>query len=204
LSASRRHVAVLRIAFGLVWVIDAILKWSPGYRNNFGAMLDGVAKGQPGWLGPWFDLWTGLPHGAATVLAFGSAATETFLAAALLVGFARKSVYLLGLGYSLMVWATGEGFGGPYHAGSTDVGAAIIYAIVFASLLVIDRSGPDPHSIDAYLERRIHWWHWIAEVGSAKRQARSARLPASAPDEGTATVRPRAAMRIAVDVPDDR
>lgn len=41
--------------------------------------------------------------------------------------------------YALFVWAVGEGFGGPYALGiSTDVGAALIYAFVFASLFVLD------------------------------------------------------------------
>jgi hypothetical protein len=41
--------------------------------------------------------------------------------------------------YALFVWAVGEGFGGPYALGtSTDVGAAPIYAFVFACLFMLD------------------------------------------------------------------
>ena len=36
--------------------------------------------------------------------------------------------------FSLLVWSVGEAFGGPYAAGSTDIGTAIIYAFVFAAL----------------------------------------------------------------------
>jgi nitrite reductase (NO-forming) len=165
-STSTRTVALLRIAFGLVWAVDAVLKWLPGFRDGFAAMLDDASRGQPGWLQPWFDLWTGLSHGEVSALAYLSAITETFLAVALLAGFARKSTYLIGAGYSVMVWATGEGFGGPYRSGSTDVGAALIYAIVFAALFVIDRAGPDPYSIDSHLEQRVSWWHRIAEVAA--------------------------------------
>jgi nitrite reductase (NO-forming) len=63
-----------------------------------------------------------------------------------------------------MIWATAEGFGGPYQSGSTDIGAAIIYSFVFVALLIADRPGPDPYSVDAYLETRISWWSRIAEV----------------------------------------
>jgi uncharacterized membrane protein YphA (DoxX/SURF4 family) len=164
-SASAHTIALLRIAFGLVWAIDAFLKWLPGFRQDFAAMLDEASRGQPGWLRPWFDFWTGLPRGEITALAYVSAITETFLAVALLAGFARKSTYVIGAGYSLLVWATGEGFGGPYGSGSTDVGAALIYAIVFAALLVVDRRGPGPYSVDALLERRLSWWHHVAEIG---------------------------------------
>lgn len=167
-DAATRRVAALRVGFGLVWAIDAVLKWLPGFRNGFGAMLDDAAQGQPGWLRPWFDLWTGIPHNGVAALAYLSALTETFLAVALLIGFARKSIYLLGAGYSLMIWAVAEGFGGPYQSGSTDIGTGIIYAIVFAALFVVDRPGPDPYSVDCRLEERFSWWRRIAEVGSGR------------------------------------
>ena len=41
---------------------------------------------------------------------------------------------------SLVIWPTAEGFGGPYTAGSTDIGAAIIYVLVFVGL-VLSASG---------------------------------------------------------------
>ena len=34
----------------------------------------------------------------------------------------------------MVIWTTAEGLGGPYKAGSTDIGAAIIYVLVFAGL----------------------------------------------------------------------
>jgi nitrite reductase (NO-forming) len=109
-----------------------------------------------------------MPHGMTTAMAYGTAVVETGIALALLVGFARKTVYLLGAGYSLMIWATAEGFGGPYHSGSTDVGAAIIYTFVFVALFIVDRHGPDAYSIDAILEQRISWWSRVAEGGRRK------------------------------------
>jgi nitrite reductase (NO-forming) len=166
-------VAAFRTIFGLVWVVDAVLKWLPGFRDGFGTMLHQAANNQPTWLRPMFDLWTDLPRGATTALAYASAATETFLALALIAGFARKSVYLLGAAYSLMIWAMGEGFGAPYQSGSTDVGAALIYTFVFAALFLMDRSGPNTCSLDFYLEKRISWWHRVADVGSRRPRTRS-------------------------------
>jgi nitrite reductase (NO-forming) len=161
---SVRLVAALRTAFGLVWIVDAVLKWLPGFRDGFGTMVNQAANSQPRWLRPLFDLWTGLSHGEATTMAYASAATETFLAFALITGFARRSVYLLGAGYSLMIWVIGEGFGAPYQSGTTDVGAAIIYTFVFAALFLMDRSGPNTYSLDAWLDARISWWHPVAEL----------------------------------------
>ena len=174
-----RAAAALRIAFGLVWGIDASLKWLPAFRETFAAMLTAAAQGQPGWLHPWFDLWSGLSPGQATVFAYASAATETLLAVALITGFARKTVYIGAAGYSLLVWATGEGFGGPYHAGATDIGTAIIYSFVFAALLVVAAlEGTNPYSLDGYLEQRISWWWRIAEFRFAAPPPRPVRRDA--------------------------
>ena len=56
--------------------------------------------------------------------------------------------YVTGIAFSLLIWSTAEGFGGPYTAGSADIGTAIIYALV-----------------DAVIERKVSWWYRIAEVG---------------------------------------
>ncbi len=156
----------VRIGFGAVWLVDATLKWFPGFRSSYVDMIRGAAEGQPGWLKPWFHFWIGLMAPRATLFAYLVAATETLIALALILGFARKLTYAAGIAFSLLVWATAEGFGGPYTSGASDIGTAIIYALVFASLLVLNaQSGPARYSVDALLERRISWWHRIAEVG---------------------------------------
>ena len=163
---SVRRVASLRVAFGLVWSVDAVLKWLPGFRDGFSSMLDQAASAQPGFLRSAFYLFTELPRREAIAMAFLSAAIETFLAFALVTGFARKSVYVFGAAYSTLIWAVGEGFGAPYMSGSTDVGPALLYAFVFAALLLLDCAGPNDRSLDAYLETRVSWWHRIAETGT--------------------------------------
>jgi len=37
---------------------------------------------------------------------------------------------------SLVIWSTTEGFGGPCHAGTTDIGAAIASVLVFVGLFL--------------------------------------------------------------------
>jgi uncharacterized membrane protein YphA (DoxX/SURF4 family) len=155
----------LRIGFGLIWAIDATLKWLPGFRNSFGQTMNGLADGQPAWLRPWFDLWGGMGHTEALMFAYLIAVTETAIALAVIFGFARKITYIVAAGYSLMLWAVAEGFGGPYQSGATDIGTGVIYAVVFLGLLVLSAyTGPDPHSVDYHLEQRIPWWWRIAEM----------------------------------------
>jgi uncharacterized membrane protein YphA (DoxX/SURF4 family) len=157
----------LRVGFGLIWLVDAVLKWLPGFRRGYMDTIMGQADGQPGWLKPWFNFWINLQHPAPAAFAYLVAVAETLLALALIVGFARKLTYLSAIVLSMLIWATAEGFGGPYTSGSADIGTAVIYALVFAGLLSFSYyQGTAPYSVDEWLERRIGWWHWVAEVGA--------------------------------------
>ena len=156
---------VLRIAFGVIWLIDATLKWLPGFRASYMSVIMAEAQGQPGWLRPWFDFWIRFQHPEAMFLAYLAAVLETLIAVALIAGFARKLTYLSAIAFSLVIWGTAEGFGGPYTAGAADIGTAIIYAVVFAGLLVLSYyAGPARYSADYYLEKKIAWWWRIAEL----------------------------------------
>jgi nitrite reductase (NO-forming) len=158
--------ATLRILFGLAWAADAALKWFPASGAAFASMLSAASQDQPGFLKPWFGLVTSIASdGRAPLLALGSAALETYLAIALLTGFARKMTYSVGAIYTVLIWATAEGFGGPYVPGiSTDVGAAIIYTLLFLMLLINDAGiGSSRLSLDGILERRVPGWRRVAE-----------------------------------------
>lgn len=65
--ASRRCASawpkdVLRVTFGAIWLIDAMLKWLPGFRDSYMSVITAEAQGQPGWLQPWFHFWIGNPR----------------------------------------------------------------------------------------------------------------------------------------------
>src|SRR6266702_8950702 len=126
----------LRIGFGVIWLIDATLKWLPGFRSGYMDTIMGQAQGQPGWLKGWFDFWINLQHPRALFFAYLVAAVATLIAVALITGFARKLTYIAAIVFSVLIWATAEGFGGPYTSGSADIGTAVIYAVVFAGLLL--------------------------------------------------------------------
>jgi nitrite reductase (NO-forming) len=155
----------LRIAFGVIWLIDATLKWLPGFKDSYASTIQSIAQGQPGWLQPWFHFWIRLQQPNWTFFWALVASTETLIALALIFGFARKLTYIAAVLFSLLIWATAEGFGGPYTSGASDIGTAVIYAVVFLGLLALNYyAGPSRLSVDYYLERRISWWWKVAEM----------------------------------------
>lgn len=160
--ATRRiaAIALLRIAFGVIWAVDASLKWQPAYQANFSQIISGVAVGQPGLLSWWFAAWQLIFSGRAPIFAVLTATTEGYLAFALITGFARKLTYSLGIAYGLFLWSVAEGFGRPYAPGTnTDVGAAIVYSLVFWALLLVDAGHM---SVDRLIAARSPAWRRIS------------------------------------------
>lgn len=162
-SILSRHVAVLRIIFGLMWSVDAVFKWMPSFTNNSIDIIKSAADGQPHWLAPWFSFWTNTWAHSPHALAVLTALAESLIALALLLGLARRTTYLAAAAFSLLIWSTAEGFGGPYTANSTDIGAAVIYAVVFFSLYGLERLAvPARWSVDRYIVKKLPWWAILA------------------------------------------
>lgn len=131
-----KSFAVLRIIFGFVWLIDASFKWTPAFINNFTNYLVNGAQGQPAvvqaWIGFWIHTVSVDPHFFAIVVAVA----ETAIALGLIFGAFTKWAMLGGIALAFVIWSTAEGLGGPYVAGSTDIGTAIIYILVFIALWI--------------------------------------------------------------------
>jgi thiosulfate dehydrogenase (quinone) large subunit len=160
----------VRLLFGLIWGIDAVLKWLPGYRHDYLTNLKSVAQGQPSWLHGWFHFWIRLQSHAPTFFAVLTGLTETALALVLLLGVARRAGYAVGAVYALLVWAVGEGFGGPYVSGSTDIGTGIIYTMLFVTLLAFaPPARRERLSVDRVLVERWPWWRIVAEPHAVDR-----------------------------------
>lgn len=157
-----RAIVGVRIVFGLVWLVDAALKWTPHFINGYLDHLDEGSQGRAEWLQPWFRFWHNLQAPAPHAWAYFVAVVETLL------GVARKFTYLTATAFSLMIWVTAEGFGGPYtgRGADVDLSAGLIYALVFISLLLLTADGPDRYSLDAVIERRLPWWRKLAELKS--------------------------------------
>lgn len=147
-----KSFAILRIIFGFIWLINASFKWSPAFINNFTNYLIEGARGQPAAVQAWINFWLHTisvnPHFFAIVVAVA----ETAIALGLIFGFFTRTAMVGGIALAFVIWSTAEGLGGPYVQGSTDIGTAIIYIIVFAALW-IGRSWKC-YSIDDWIEKR--------------------------------------------------
>ncbi len=172
---------IVRVMFGVIWAIDAVLKWLPGYRHSYVGALNASAQGQPLFLHGWFHFWITLQSSAPSLFATLTGLMETGLALVLLLGIGRRAGYAVGAVYALLVWAVGEGFGGPYTSGATDIGAGIIYTTTFLALLA---SAPPARrerlSLDRILVARLPWWRHLAEPHAVDRVRGAARIEPTA------------------------
>lgn len=145
-------IGLLRVLFGVVWGIDAWFKWQPGFVANFKDYLTGAQDGQPWPVHHWIGFWVNTIGVDPKLFAYLVAAGETAIAVALILGVFTNLTTVVGVLLSIVIWTTAEGLGGPYKAGSTDIGAAIIYVLVFAGLF-LSSSG-----LYVGLDRRLTDW----------------------------------------------
>src|SRR6266700_3293989 len=166
-----KGMGILRIVFGLIWAVDAWFKWQPDFIHNFTSYLNGSLDGQPATVQAWINFWINIvkvdPHFFAYLVAIG----ETAVAIGLIFGLLSNLTNIVGILISVVIWATAEGFGGPYVAGSTDIGAAIIYVLVFAGLFLANAGLY--YGVDRYVTPLLGRLGFLAS-GSSKTGARQA------------------------------
>jgi uncharacterized membrane protein YphA (DoxX/SURF4 family) len=161
---SLNAVTLFRIAFGIVWLIDGVMKFVWLQPSDVIKLVQGASQGQPAWLQPWFNFWISSVTSAPAAYLYGIGLIELALGFALVIGLLRKSAYFGGIILSLMIWAIDEGFGGPYGPGATDIGAAIMYVFIFVAIIIVERSANyGQYSLDALIERKLNGWRHLSE-----------------------------------------
>jgi uncharacterized membrane protein YphA (DoxX/SURF4 family) len=110
-------IALTRIAFGLVWSVDAYFKWQPAFANNFVDYLSETINGQPAIIQAWLNFWIKLVSSDPLLFARIIALGETSIAIGLLLGLFSNLAYAGGTLLAITIWAVPEGFGGPYTPG---------------------------------------------------------------------------------------
>lgn len=169
--------AALRVMFGIIWMVNAAFTWMPSFAANYAGYLRNAADGQPAWSAWWFDLWIGIVEPQPTLFLGLTRLATTALALALLFGFAQRTTYVLGALYSLLIWSTAGGFGGPYTIGASNTGVGLLYVLIFAVLIVINhRTATNSYSVDHFIEARWPAWSRIAEWRRVRRPSTAPRV----------------------------
>jgi hypothetical protein len=149
---------VLRIGFGVLWIVDGLLQAQPGMPAGLPSrVLAPSAAGSPGWVAHVVNfgaqIWSGDPVEAAA----GAVWIQLGIGIWLVSVSSRRWSRLAGLvsaGWGLVVWVFGEAFGGvlgPNASWLTGApGAALFYCVAGALLALPARYWRDPQ-----LGRRI-------------------------------------------------
>ena len=155
-SLRRLHgAAVVRILFGLLWAVDAWLKWRPGFINgqtltnelNPGAVPTPIVHS---WVQLWHDV-AGMNPGA---FAMGTAMVETVLAVALIFGILTNLTLIVTAVFSLGIWTAPEHMHLPWTTpGMTDLGPSIGY--VLAALAMFVAAAGATWSVDAVIRPHL-------------------------------------------------
>lgn len=137
-SSQERAFAVLRIFFGLIWVANTLLEANTSYVARFWGSIIRRMNGQPNFVQYYLrtvihGIWILGPHNVA----IATVVLNGLLALSLITGIALRPFARIGIFYNLFLWSTVGGFGGPYTVGATDPGTAIVYALVFFTVLAV-------------------------------------------------------------------
>lgn len=138
---------VLRVGFGLLWVLDGLLQLQAGMVLGMpGQVLRPAAAGSPGWLrslvGVGATIWSNHPVEAAAATVW----IQLGIGVALLVaprGRWSQAAGVVSIGWALVVWVFGEALGGILAHGSSwafgTPGGVLLYAVAGVLVTVPDK-----------------------------------------------------------------
>ncbi len=95
----------MRIAFGLIWAIDAWFKWQPGFISSFTDQINKAKQDQPQGVQSWLSFWAHIVVSNPHFFAYLTAAVETALAVFLILGLLTHLTCIVGILWSLATWA---------------------------------------------------------------------------------------------------
>ncbi|MGD0698803.1 MAG: SCO family protein [Trebonia sp.] len=146
-----RARTVLRIGFGLLWLLDGLLQAQPQMAGGLPSVMQPTADGSPSWvvhLVNWgANLWSYHPIAAAASSVWIQVGIGLWLIFAVR-GWSLRLAALASVAWGLIVWAFGEAFGTILAPGLTVLfgapGAVLLYVVAGALLLLPQRSWERP------------------------------------------------------------
>jgi cytochrome oxidase Cu insertion factor (SCO1/SenC/PrrC family) len=150
---------VLRVGFGLLWVVDGILQAQPKMAIGLPSqVIQPSAASSPHWVQQvvnWAGTaWSYHPMQAGAAAVWIQVGIGIWMLAAPRGGWSRLTG-LAGVGWGLVVWVFGESFGGVFAPGLTWLfgapGAVLIYVVAGALIALPERMWRDPRLGQAIL-----------------------------------------------------
>jgi uncharacterized membrane protein YphA (DoxX/SURF4 family) len=135
-----------RVLFGLLWLFDAFWKWHPYFINHFMSFFsEELAESHAPWVLAYMHFAMSVVKAVGpSLVAVLVALVETIIAASLMTGLFMRFTLPLGALFTIVLWTTAEGFGGPYAEGigvdpAALLGTGIVYTGIFLYLMAMYR-----------------------------------------------------------------
>ncbi len=153
------------VGLGLLWGIAGVSMFQNQFYLHLPDLIRTASQGSPSFLSGWFQFWVFATSLGSQPAVYAAGIFQIALAAALLVGFARKIAYFAGLFAAVFLWIVPEAFGGPFVLGAFSLGPGIVYAIGLLALIALNATyGADRFTLDGLIERRFPAWARLAEI----------------------------------------
>jgi hypothetical protein len=132
---STRWWASVRVAFGVIWLIDGLLEWQPADFHNFLQLITAMSQGQPAPLAAVIN--AGQVVAAVNPILANAllAALETAIGLSLITNTLSRWALRISVLLAAAIWVFGQGLGMVFMPGATDVQSGPLYILVSLMLL---------------------------------------------------------------------
>jgi uncharacterized membrane protein YphA (DoxX/SURF4 family) len=127
--------ASVRIAFGVIWLIDGALEWQPADFHNFLQLITAMSQGQPAPLAAVIN--AGQAVAAVNPILANAllAALETAIGLSLITNVLSRWALRISVLLAVTIWVFGQGLGMVLMPGATDIQSGPLYVLVSLMLL---------------------------------------------------------------------
>ncbi len=125
----------MRIAFGVIWLIDGVLEWQPADFHNFLQLITAMSQGQPAPLGAVISAGQAVVAINPTLANGLLAALETAVGLSLITNTLSRWALRISVLLAALIWVFGQGLGMVFMAGATDVQSGPLYVLAGLMLL---------------------------------------------------------------------
>ena len=144
------YLYFLRVSFGYLWILDALLQMQPGMNEYFVATTIAPSTSAGGITGYTASLAISLWNLHPVVFDVLGSLTQLYIGAILLTSNSGKIYFwtqILAISWGMVIWVFGEGFGGAFASGATILtgfpGSVLIYVYVSLILLLSTKHRSD-------------------------------------------------------------